>query len=94
MPLRASVEDIGGGRYTILHIGERGVAGVMGPPSGMPEGMPAFWDLSFSVADADATVAKAQELGGEVRLAPMDMPGIGRIAGSPTPRARGSALRR
>ena len=46
----------------------------------MPDGMPAFWDLSFAVDDADATVAKAQELGGEVRLEPMDMPGIGRIA--------------
>ncbi len=52
----------------------------MGPPPGMPDGVPAFWDVSFAVEDADATVAKALELGGEVRLEPMDMPGVGRIA--------------
>ena len=34
----------------------------------------------FAVADTDATVARAQELGGTVRLRPLDLPEIGRIA--------------
>ena len=29
----------------------------MGPPPGMPEGVPAFWGVSFAVEDADATAA-------------------------------------
>src|SRR3954453_14002763 len=54
--LRAVVNDAG---YTILMLGEDGVAGLMGPPPGMPEGVPAFWGVSFAVRDADATLARA-----------------------------------
>ncbi len=85
MPLRAAAQDIGGSDYTLLHVGDRPVAGVMPPPPGMPDGVPAFWDLAFAVTDADATAAKAQALGGEVRMEPMDMPGVGRIAGLADP---------
>ncbi|NUL05275.1 VOC family protein [Streptomyces lunaelactis] len=38
------------------------------------------WLPYFEVADCDATVAKAQELGGTVRMAPVDMEGVGRFA--------------
>lgn len=36
------------------------------------------WDVSFRVADADETAARAEELGGRVVLPPMDIP-IGRF---------------
>jgi uncharacterized protein len=38
------------------------------------------WSVFFAVADTDETVAKAQELGGEVLVEPRDLPDIGRIA--------------
>jgi predicted enzyme related to lactoylglutathione lyase len=63
--------------YTLWMLGDRGVAGGMVPPM---EGMPSFWGIYFSVADADATVAKAQELGATVLAGPMDIPDVGRFA--------------
>jgi hypothetical protein len=41
--------------------------------------MPAAWVAYFAVADTDATVAKATELGGSVIAPPFDMP-YGRMA--------------
>ncbi|GAA4892719.1 VOC family protein [Streptomyces coeruleoprunus] len=38
------------------------------------------WVPYFEVADADATVAEAERLGGTVRLAPTEIPGVGRFA--------------
>ena len=74
-------QDMGGGiSYTILNLGDTGVAGLFRMPSGMPEGTPAFWQVYFEVADADATVARARKLGGSVMMDPMDMEGVGRMA--------------
>ncbi|MFG2717792.1 VOC family protein [Streptomyces sp. NPDC048416] len=39
----------------------------------------AYWMPYIEVADADATAAKARELGGTVRMAPMDVAGVGRL---------------
>ncbi len=36
----------------------------------------AYWDVSFGVADADATAAAASELGAEVLMPPTDMPWV------------------
>jgi uncharacterized protein len=66
--------------YTILNVGETGVAGLFRTPPGMPEGTPAFWQVYFEVADADATVARARELGASVMMEPTDMEGVGRMA--------------
>ena len=41
--------------------------------------MPSYWGVYFTVADADATVARAQELGGSVMFGPDDTP-VGRLA--------------
>jgi hypothetical protein len=38
------------------------------------------WSVTFSVANTDETVAKAQELGGTMLLEPTDLPDIGRVA--------------
>ncbi|MDO0910174.1 VOC family protein [Streptomyces sp. DT2A-34] len=40
----------------------------------------AYWLPYFEVTDTDATVAKAQELGGTVRMPATDLPDVGRIA--------------
>jgi predicted enzyme related to lactoylglutathione lyase len=45
----------------------------------MPAEMPPSWGVYFAVADTDATVAKAQELGGALFMGPMDIE-PGRIA--------------
>ena len=78
--LRTDTQRIGGDEYLILMLGEDGVAGLMGPPPGMPEGVPAFWGVSFAVEDADATADLAIERGGSMLQDPFDMAGVGRIA--------------
>ena len=65
-----------GAEYTMFSMGGNNVAGAMPPPM---EGMPPFWGVYFSVADTDATVAKAKELGASVIAEPMDLP-PGRMA--------------
>ena len=65
-----------GSEYTMFSMGGNNVAGAMAPPM---EGMPPFWGVYFSVADTDATVAKAKELGASVIAEPMDLP-PGRMA--------------
>jgi predicted enzyme related to lactoylglutathione lyase len=42
--------------------------------------VPPHWSVCFAVADCDAIVAKARELGATITYEPMDMP-IGRFAG-------------
>ena len=44
-----------------------------------PEGTPPHFAIYIAVADADATVAKARELGGSVEMEPEDTP-YGRLA--------------
>jgi uncharacterized protein len=39
-----------------------------------------YWLPYFAVEDCDASVARAQELGAEIRLAPVDVEGVGRFA--------------
>jgi predicted enzyme related to lactoylglutathione lyase len=64
--------------YTVWMLGDdNGIGGAMAPPM---EGMPTYWGVYFAVADCDATVAKAKELGASVLAEPMDVPGVGRIA--------------
>ena len=70
---RPSPMDMDGVQYTLFMLGETGVAGMMhmdGPP---------VWSVSFAVADCDATVAKAKELGGSVVAEPQDI-AVGRYA--------------
>lgn len=48
------------------------IGGVHAPTEG--EGDASRWEVSFRVADADASAERAQELGGHVLLPPMDIP--------------------
>lgn len=67
--------------YTVWELDGRPVGGMMemSEPWFPPE-VPPHWAVSFAVADCDATVATARELGASVTHEPMDMP-IGRFAG-------------
>ena len=49
------------------------VVAALNPIVGEPE-TPAHWSVIFAVDDADATAAKARELGGEVVAGPFDAP--------------------
>jgi uncharacterized protein len=74
------VHQMGPSSYTEwLLDGESSIAGMMPMDENFPAEVPAHWRVYFSVADADATVAKATELGGAVHVPPMDIP-QGRIA--------------
>src|SRR3954451_21615973 len=59
--------------YTEFQLGGEPVAGMLSMPDTM-EGIPPHWLVYFAVDDADATVARCQELGGSVLMAPMDIP--------------------
>lgn len=56
--------------YTEFTLGGESIAGAMNPP--MP-GVPTVWGIYFGTDDTDATVAKAQELGGILLAGPMDI---------------------
>ncbi len=70
-----NAEETGGYRVAMLR--EKGIGGVM---KTMEEGQPPAWSTYIAVADADATVAKAKEAGGEVMFEPMDVLDYGRMA--------------
>lgn len=72
------------GAYQMLMAGGQPVGGLAGPrpdqegwPSGGPE---AHWIAYLGTDDVDAAARTAQELGGEVLLPPVDVPGMGRAA--------------
>ena len=51
----------------------RSIGGMMLKSPEMPAEMPPAWGVYFAVADTDATVAKAQELGASVFMGPTDI---------------------
>ena len=66
--------------YTELELGGRSVGGMIAMPAQIPARVPSFWLVYFAVADCDASVAKAIELGGQVTAPPIELPGVGRFA--------------
>jgi uncharacterized protein len=74
--MTTSTMDMGQGEYTLFHVGGQMVGGATPPQT---EGEPNRWYVYFSVADADATAARARELGGSVLAEPFDTP-VGRMA--------------
>jgi hypothetical protein len=55
-------------------------------------GAPSYWGIYVRVADCDATVAKAKELGASVKFGPFDAPGVGRIAALDDPQGAGFSV--
>ena len=66
-------------RYAVQSAGESMWAGIMDATAFLPEGVPAHWSVYMQVDDADATIAKAVELGGSVVMPAEDTP-YGRLA--------------
>jgi uncharacterized protein len=66
--------------YTVWDLDGKQVGGMMQMRDEFfPADVPAHWSVCFAVADCDATVAKARELGATTAMEPIDMP-IGRFA--------------
>jgi hypothetical protein len=66
------------GTYTVLTNAQgRQIGGAMNPPM---EGIPPHWNVYFGVEDVDASVAKAEELGGKTVAPAFDVAGVGRMA--------------
>jgi predicted enzyme related to lactoylglutathione lyase len=65
--------------HTMLNLGDRPVAALMPHVAEAPADTPALWTTYVSVADVDATAARARELGGTVSVPPSDIP-TGRFA--------------
>jgi predicted enzyme related to lactoylglutathione lyase len=83
---RTSAMPFGGGEYTLWHLpgdgepdpdGVGGMISIAGPE--WPTDIPPQWRVYFAVADTDATAARAEELGGRVRVPAFDSE-VGRIA--------------
>ncbi|MEO3974644.1 VOC family protein [Streptomyces sp. CAU 1734] len=73
----------GSGEYTMTHPAELGVDAMFGgiaPLGTDPSETTAYWLPYFEVTDCDATVAKTRDLGGTVRMDPVDLEGVGRFA--------------
>lgn len=66
--------------YNEIELGGRIVAGCMAMPAEVPAEVPTNWLVYFAVADTDASVSRAQELGASVVVPAMDIPDIGRFA--------------
>jgi hypothetical protein len=68
-------QDMGGGMvYTEIRLDGATVAGILDMRGRVPDMVPAHWLVYFTVEDTDASVSKAQELGGTVMVPPTDIP--------------------
>jgi predicted enzyme related to lactoylglutathione lyase len=65
--------------YTVIKAGGEGVGGIMTIPP-QAQGAPPHWGAYVTVNDVDATAKKAGELGGQIFVAPTDIPDVGRFA--------------
>ena len=63
------------GTYTTIGLDGNIVGGIFNMAErGVPEEVPAHWQVYFAVEDIDATVAQARESGGSVMVEPIDIP--------------------
>lgn len=76
-----------GSSYSAIAVGETAIGGF----SPMPEES-GSWTIFFTVADVDASVAKALDSGASIVAPLMDMPGVGRMATLTDPQGARFAL--
>jgi predicted enzyme related to lactoylglutathione lyase len=77
----AQTMDMGAGMlYTTFTLGDGAWAGGMYGIAPDHPPMPSNWMPYFAVEDADASAARAKELGGTVVMEPQDIPNVGRFA--------------
>jgi predicted enzyme related to lactoylglutathione lyase len=74
--------------YGLFDVGETSVAGAYRSDGAEP----AHWLVYFNVADLDAAIVRATELGGTLRTEPLSAPGVGRWAEIVDPQGAGFAL--
>ena len=68
------------GHYNVVKLlGGQGIGGIMQSPPEAGDHRPS-WGVYITVADTDATVARAAALGAEVVVPPQDIPKVGRFA--------------
>lgn len=72
------VDMEGFGQYSMIHVGGTEHGGFT--PLDAAAGHPPHWISYVAVEDVDATCAQTQELGGQVPVPGMDIPGVGRFA--------------
>lgn len=70
----ARTHGTGRATYTEFLLDGRPVAGGVDMRDRVPEDVPDHWLTYFAVQDTDATVARVEELGGEVMVPPTDIP--------------------
>jgi predicted enzyme related to lactoylglutathione lyase len=66
--------DTPGSRYFTFAVDGKVVGGSMEMDDTWPADLPTHWMTYFAVADTDATVARAEELGGAISVPPTDSP--------------------
>jgi len=64
----------GMGTYTEWKLGDASIGGMANITGRVPDEVPAHWLVYFGVEDADASLAKIGELGGNVNFGPVDIP--------------------
>lgn len=71
----AVTHDIGPpmGTYTEFQLDGQSIAGMLPMPPMVPPMVPTFWLVYFAVVDVEASLAKAQELGGSMVMPPMEV---------------------
>jgi uncharacterized protein len=67
------------GEYTLWHLGNDRIGGMVRMDERWPAGIPDHWMVYFAVEDPDATACRVEELGGKVSVEPTDTP-LGRFA--------------
>jgi predicted enzyme related to lactoylglutathione lyase len=67
------------GNYTMCLIGDNAVAAVTPPAPGSPAGVPPMWSVYLASSDVDETARRIERGGGKIMMAPMDIPGSGRM---------------
>jgi uncharacterized protein len=66
--------------YNILKVGEREVGGLMTMPPNLSSTVPPHWGVIVTVDDVDASAKLVEELGGQIKHPPTDIPDVGRFA--------------
>jgi predicted enzyme related to lactoylglutathione lyase len=68
------------GTYTAISLGEDAFGGVIDITDRVPAEVPAHWLVYFTVDDVEATVAKANDGGGEAVFGPTEIAQVGTLA--------------
>ena len=77
---RPDTQQMAFGPYTTFFNGDKMAGGMMKLQEQWWDNVPPHWMVYFAVADCDAAAARATVMGGDVKVAPTDIPNIGRFA--------------